>query len=147
MEYNFSAEPSPKFPGSSSRSTLDKDQRTLPNFNGKDSNPVLSRSNPNEINEEGFLFNTNDPIYGNVQARQRMTRQDSSLDDDDDEGDLIEHDLLSLVQEEEQKEIPPALPVKRRAFTSAAVLTPHENNNHLDINLEPTSKLVHPGGR
>lgn len=93
------------------------------------------------------MFNTSDPIYGNVQTRQRITRQDSSLDDDDDEGDLIEHDLLSLVQEEEQKEIPPALPRKTRALTSAAVLTPHEKINHLDINLESTPKLVHAGGR
>lgn len=90
---------------------------------------------------------TNDPIYGNVQARQRLTKQDSSIDDDN-EGDLIEDELLKVVEEEEQKEIPPALPRKeRRAVTSAAILTPHENPTHLDVHLESTPKLVHLGRR
>lgn len=66
----------------------------------------------------------------------------------DDEGDRIEHDLLNLVQEEEQKDIPPALPKKIRAATSAAILmtTTHDSSsNHLDVHIEPTAKLVHPG--
>lgn len=125
------SDPSPKRLASSSRSSLDKNQPTLPIL------PVSS-------NEEQLPSTPHDPIYGNVQTRQLILKQDSSIDD---EGDLIEHDLLNLVHEEEEKDLPPALPIKRRALTSAAILTttPDSSSNHLDVHIDPNAKLVHPG--
>ncbi|CAF4355378.1 unnamed protein product, partial [Rotaria magnacalcarata] len=60
------------------------------------------------------------------------------------EGDLIEHDLLDLVEQEKQKEeqrnTPPALPIKTRTGS----LTATKDNNNLDFDIEPTTKLTHP---
>ncbi|CAF0821938.1 unnamed protein product [Adineta ricciae] len=100
---------------------------------------------------KSMLVNTADPetmstvsetIYGNVHISQRLKTNESSIED---EGDLIEHDLLDIVKEEEQKEqmkdTPPALPVKKRTATTAS----NGQENNLDVDIESTPKLVHPG--
>ena len=70
----------------------------------------------------------------------RVKKKEVSIDD---EGDLIEHDLLDLVEQEQQKEeqrnTPPALPVKQRAAVANA------SDHSLDLSIESTSKLAHPG--
>ncbi|CAF0976859.1 unnamed protein product [Rotaria sordida] len=87
-----------------------------------------------------------DPIYGNVQISQQTIKKELSLEN---EGDLIEHDLLDLVEQEKQKEqqqqqqqrnTPPALPIKKRATISIT-----NKDNNLDVDIEPSMKLVHPG--
>jgi hypothetical protein len=61
----------------------------------------------------------------------------------DDEGDLIEHEILNLVEQEQLKEqqrnTPPALPVKKK--TTAPIV----QDNNLDIELESATRLAHPG--
>ena len=86
-----------------------------------------------------------DAIYSNVQVTSRTKKKELSLED---EGDLIEHDLLDLVEQEQQKEqqqrnTPPALPVKKRTITKLAACAGLDTS--LDINLETTTKLAHPG--
>ena len=72
-------------------------------------------------------------IYSNVSTVQQ---NESPIIN---EGDEIEHDLLSLVEEEEQKDkAPPPLPEKKRA----SVIT---NVTPVDLNIEPTTKLTHFG--
>lgn len=70
----------------------------------------------------------------------RVKKKEVSIDD---EGDLIEHDLLDLVEQEQQKEeqrnTPPALPVKQRAAAANA------SDHSLDLSIESTIKLAHPG--
>ena len=54
----------------------------------------------------------------------------------EDEGDLIEHELLDLV-EQEQRTIPPVIPTKKR-------MAPTVQEHNLDVDVEPTTKLIHP---
>jgi hypothetical protein len=81
-----------------------------------------------------------DTIYSNVPVQMRVKKKEVSIDD---EGDLIEHDLLDLVEQEQQKEelrnTPPALPVKQRTAVPTA------SDHSLDLSIESTSKLVHSG--
>jgi hypothetical protein len=96
--------------------------------------------NPDE--QESISTDT-DPIYGNVHVSQRIKKKEISIDD---EADLIEHDLLDLVEQEQKKEqqnTPPELPIKKRAGTTTAITTIQENT--LDVEIEPTMKLAHPG--
>jgi len=101
----------------------------------------LNKSFVINTNEQDSPSDVNDPIYGNIQSLQRIKKQENIIEN---EGDLIEHDLLSLVEEEQQRDIPPALPTKRRAATINTLTTTQDTNN-LDVNIEPTVKLVHPG--
>ncbi|CAF0852401.1 unnamed protein product [Adineta ricciae] len=82
---------------------------------------------------------TADAIYNNVPVATRLTKNDTPTED---EGDLIEHDLLDLVEQEQQKDLqkntPPAIPAKKR-------LAPVAQDNSLDIDVESSIKLVHPG--
>ena len=82
---------------------------------------------------------TADAIYNNVPATTRLTKNDTATED---EGDLIKHDLLDLVEQEQQKDLqkntPPAIPAKKR-------LAPVAQDNSLDIDVESSIKLVHPG--
>ena len=82
---------------------------------------------------------TADAIYNNVPAATRLTKNDTATED---EGDLIKHDLLDLVEQEQQKDLqkntPPAIPAKKR-------LAPVAQDNSLDIDVESSIKLVHPG--
>jgi hypothetical protein len=99
---------------------------------------------------KSLLVNTHeqesDPIYGNVHVSQRTIAKELPIED---EGDLIEHDLLNLVEQEQQKEeqqqrnTPPALPIKQRTVMTTAFTTVQDNN--FDVDIEPTLKLVHPG--
>ncbi len=77
-----------------------------------------------------------DPIYNNV---IRTNKKEMHTED---EGDLIEHEILDIVEQEELKEqhrnTPPTLPEKKRT-------APMVNENNIDIELDPTNKLVHPG--
>lgn len=82
---------------------------------------------------------TADAIYNNVPVLNRLPKKDPSIED---EGDLIEHDLLDLVEQEQQKDLqrntPPAIPAKKR-------LAPIAQDNSLDIDVESSVKLIHPG--
>jgi len=68
-----------------------------------------------------------------------MKKQEIPMED---EGDLIEHEILNLVEQEQLKEqqrnTPPALPVKKRT-------APTGQDNNFDVEIEPTTKLAHPG--
>ncbi len=148
--WKSSSDPSPKPLRSTGRTTLDKDQRVTPTPQSK--GPILAspKSLATDLhkpifsgaNDEESSSNVNDPIYGNVQGGQRTKKKETYSED---EGDSIEHDLLKLVQEEQQRDLPPELPMKRRAATTSEVTTIHEHNNNLDVNIGPTMKLVHPG--
>jgi len=142
---NFLLDPSTRFVQPTSRTTIDKDSRGQ----NKGLTPPSPKSLTTDLNKS-FVINTNeqdspsdvnDPIYGNIQSLQRIKKQENIIEN---EGDLIEHDLLSLVEEEQQRDIPPALPTKRRAATINTLTTTQDTNN-LDVNIEPTVKLVHPG--
>ncbi len=77
-----------------------------------------------------------DPIYNNV---NRTNKKEVHTED---EGDLIEHEILDIVEQEELKEqhrnTPPSLPGKKRT-------TPIAQEGNIDIEIDPTNKLVHPG--
>lgn len=78
-----------------------------------------------------------DGIYNNV----NRTKKDEISQDD--EGESIEHEILDIVQQEQLKDQqrntpPPPLPIKKRS-------APIVQDNNLDIELEPTTKLIHPG--
>lgn len=87
---------------------------------------VLSNSNE----QEPTLINSDS---------NRINKKEAHIED---EGDQIEHEILDIVEQEELKEqhrnTPPALPEKKR-------LTQIIPDNNLDIELDPTNKLVHPG--
>ena len=132
----------PKDSRSTVRTTQDKDHPLLSSTQNKGVPPSTTnwrRSllvNPNEQESNS----NSDPIYGNVHVSQRIKKKELSIDD---EADLIEHDLLNLVEQEQKKEeqnTPPALPIKKRAAITATV-----QDNPLDVEIEPTMKLVHPG--
>jgi len=140
----FLLDPSPK----NLRSTIDKDSRLLSSTQNKGPTPPSPKPLTTDLRKTPFN-NTNerdstDPIYGNVQVSQRNKKKEIRIED---EGDLIEHEILNLVEEEQQRDIPPALPVKKRAQTITTITTTKEDNhnNNLDVNIEPTTKLIHPG--
>ncbi|CAF1492183.1 unnamed protein product, partial [Adineta steineri] len=96
---------------------------------------VLVNTNESESNSINA-----DPIYNNVPNANRLRKKEMSIED---EGDLIEHDLLDLVEQEQQKELqrnntPPPVPAKKR-------IAPTAPDNNLDIDIEPTTKLIHIG--
>jgi hypothetical protein len=144
---NFISDSSPKVSRSTIRTTHDKDHplssstqnKGVPPSPPKPSTTNWRRSllvNPNEQESNSTI----DPIYGNVHVSQRIKKKELSIDD---EAGLIEHDLLNLVEQEQKKEeqnTPPALPIKKRAATTTTV-----PDNPLDVEIEPTMKLVHPG--
>ena len=141
--FEFLSDPSPKPVRSTSRATTDKDPRLLPiPSSPKPFTTDMSKSLLTNTDERESPSNTPDPIYGNIQVLQRPKKNDISIED---EGDLIEHDLLNLVEAEQQRDSPPVLPIKKRAATIAAMLTAQDSKNNLDVNIEPTVKLVHPG--
>ncbi|CAF3341597.1 unnamed protein product [Rotaria sp. Silwood1] len=133
------------------RTTNDKDNRLLPTTIQNKGPISISPKPGTSAWRKSLLVNTHeqestsiltDPIYGNVQISQQTAKKELSLED---EGDLIEHDLLDLVEQEKQKEqqqlnTPPALPIKKRATISTTI-----KENNLDIDIEPTMKLAHPG--
>jgi hypothetical protein len=95
----------------------------------------------NSNEQESVPITTTDPIYSNVSTSGRNKKNEIAVED---EGDLIEHDLLDLVEQEQQKEqqqqqrnIPPAIPAKKR-------MAPVVQENNLDVDVEPTTKLAHP---
>ena len=132
---------SPKPLRTPNRAAADKDQRPTPTTQLKSSNPTHSGANDGDSSSSA-----SDPIYGNVQLGHRMKKKEIPIED---EGDLIEHDLLSLVQEEQERDLPPALPIKKRSATINAIVATQENNTNqnLGVNIEPTTKLVHLGKR
>ena len=77
-----------------------------------------------------------DPVYNNV---NRTNKKEVHTED---EGDLIEHEILDIVEQEELKEqhrnTPPSLPEKKRT-------TPIAQETNMDIEIDSTNKLVHPG--
>ncbi|CAF0872120.1 unnamed protein product [Adineta steineri] len=146
-------DPSPKSTRSLARNINEKDNRlTTSTQNNKGPTPASPKPLASDW-RKSLLVNTTDqepmssiidPIYGNVHVSQQIKTKELSIED---EGDLIEHDLLDLVEQEQQKEqqkdIPPALPAKKRTVTSTSI-TPVQDNN-FDVAIEPTVKLVHPG--
>ena len=90
-------------------------------------------------NEQESVPISTDPIYNNVPLANRTKKKETAFED---EGDLIEHDLLNIVEQEQQKDqqknTPPAIPAKKR-------IAPLVQENNLDMEIEPTTKLVHPG--
>ena len=139
-------DPSPKAARSITRLTQELESRVLA-ANSK-SNVIPSSPKPSvNLARQSQLINqteiesnpiSSDTIYSNVSVALRAKKKDLSVDD---EADLIEHDLLDLVEQEQQKDeqktIPPALPAKIRAPTS--------DSTGLDFHIEPTTKLKHPG--
>jgi len=139
-------DPSPKAARSITRLTQELESRVLA-ANSK-SNVIPSSPKPSvNLARQSQLINqteiesnpiSSDTIYSNVSVALRAKKKDLSIDD---EADLIEHDLLDLVEQEQQKDeqktIPPALPAKIRAPTS--------DSTGLDFHIEPTTKLKHPG--
>jgi hypothetical protein len=92
----------------------------------------------NTTEQESVPINS-DPIYNNVANANRTNKKEKPLED---EGDQIEHEILNIVEQEELKEqhrnTPPTLPEKKRT-------TPMVQENNIDIELDATNKLVHPG--
>ncbi|UJR27563.1 hypothetical protein I4U23_008845 [Adineta vaga] len=145
-------DPSPKSSRGALRTVNDSDHRIqTPVPTNKGPIPVSPKPSTIPAWRKSMLVNTTDPetvstisesIYGNVHVSQRLKTKQSSVED---EGDLIEHDLLDLVKQEEQKEqlkdAPPELPVKKRTATT----TSNGQESSLDVDIEPTVKLVHPG--
>ncbi|CAF5093499.1 unnamed protein product, partial [Rotaria sp. Silwood1] len=133
--------PSPKTPRSSS-----KDNRLLTSSSNKPPAPPSPKSSSTAERHRSLLLNTDEqesispdpsPVYKNFPILNRTRKQEIPLED---EADRIEHDLLDLVEEErrkdQQRNTPPMVPPKKR-------LTLPAQDNHLDIELEPTTKLVH----
>lgn len=147
----FFIDPSPKSIRAAVRVSNESDHRILAPAQNN-TGPVPTSPKPTiPAWRKSMLINTADPetvstvsetIYGNVHISQRLKTKEPSVED---EGDLIEHDLLDIVKEEEQKEqmkdTPPALPAKKRTATTSS----NGQENNLDIAIEPTPKLVHPG--
>jgi hypothetical protein len=130
----------------STKSTA-KDDRTLTAALSKGSTPPIPTSpkpSSGGVNwRRSVALNTSEqePTSTNNNAfiAARIKKKEISMDD---EGDLIEHDLLNLVEQEQQKDLqrntPPAIPAKKR-------IAPTVQENNLDV--EPTTKLIHPGNR
>jgi hypothetical protein len=98
-------------------------------------------------NEDESISTPVDTVYNNFRRIGGSKKDQTTLDDDDDdEGDLIEHDLLNLVEQEQKKDqqrtrtttTTPALPAKHRVI-------PAVPDNSLEIDIEPITKLIHPG--
>ncbi|CAF3836161.1 unnamed protein product [Rotaria sordida] len=139
----YLADPPPKTPRSTSR-----DNRLLPSTSNKVPPPTSPkqssasnrhRSVLNSTNESEPISTNTNPIYNNFSNLNRTSKQDISLED---EANRIEHDLLDIVEQERQKDqqknIPPNIPAKKRLTSSA-------QDDPLDIDLEPTTRLVHLG--
>lgn len=147
-KYNIILDPSPK----PLRSNPDKDSSLLSTTQTKGSKPAspkpltpeLRKSLINNANERDSLSIITDPIYSNVQLSPAGNKQDDISNDN--EGDLIEHDILSLVAEEQKRDSPPSLPVKKRTVIPIPTIPDNNHNtSNLDIHIEPTPKLVHAG--
>jgi hypothetical protein len=140
----FLLDPSPNPIRSTSRVAVDKDSRLLPTSSSpKTLTTDLPKSILNNTNERESSSNVTDPIYSNIQVVQRPKKKVIPIED---EGDLIENDLLNLVEEEQQRDTPPALPMKNRSATIAGMTATHDSNtNALDVIIESSTKLVHPG--
>ncbi|CAF4474203.1 unnamed protein product, partial [Rotaria magnacalcarata] len=141
---------SPQQIHSAARTSNDKEHRlstTIQNkgpapISPKPTTPAWRKSLLVISNEQESNSIIPDPIYGNVQTSPNTINRELSFEN---EGDLIEHDLLDLVEQEKQKEeqqrnTPPALPIKTRTGS----LTATKDNNNLDFDIEPTTKLTHP---
>ena len=100
-------------------------------------------------NEHEPLSTLADAVHNNIPGSQNRLRKKELVIED--EGDLIEHDLLDLVEQEQLKErqqqqqqhhhhraSPPPVPMKKR-------VTSMMQESALDIPVEPMTKLVHPG--
>lgn len=137
----------PQMTHSTTSAINEKDNRLLTSIQNKGPAPISPKpttgawrkSFPSNTNEQESNTTSKDPIYGNVQILQANIKKDLSMED---EGDLIERDLLVLVeqekQKEEQKNTPPALPVKKR---TTVINVPKDTN--LDLDIESTTKLTH----
>ena len=87
-------------------------------------------SNRNE--QESPSINTN-PVYDNFPILNQTNKQKISAED---EGDLIEHELLHLVEQEQEKDQrSSSLPIKQGTISDTS----------LDVEIESTGKLVHLG--
>lgn len=134
-------DPSPKTARSISRFTQELESRVLAtNSKSLANSSSLSQTRQfllNNPTENETIPNSSDTIYSNVAVSLRPKKKDFSIDD---EADLIEHDLLDLVEQEQQKDEqihhPPALPAKLRP--------PISDSTWFDIPIEPTMKLNHP---
>ncbi|CAF3056472.1 unnamed protein product [Rotaria socialis] len=141
---------SPQQIHSTARTSNDKEHRLSTTIQTKGPVPISPKPTTSAwrtsllviSNEQESNSNISDPIYGNVQTSPNTINRELSFEN---EGDLIEHDLLDLVEQEKQKEeqrnAPPALPIKTRTGS----LTTTKDNNNLDFDIEPTTKLTHPG--
>ncbi|CAF2649231.1 unnamed protein product [Rotaria sp. Silwood2] len=137
---------SPKTPRSAS-----KDNRLLTPSSNKNPTPpapISPKPSSNANRHRSVLFNADEleptptdasPIYKNFPVLNRTRKQEIPLED---EADRIEHDLLDLVEQEQikdqQRNTPPDIPMKKR-------MTLPSQDDHFDIDLEPTTKLVHLG--
>jgi hypothetical protein len=147
-------DPSPKTARSIARTINEKDNRLINSMSNKlhsTSSPKLSipawrQSMLLNTTDEETIPTRNDTIYSNVQISRRIQKKDSPIDD---EGDLIEHDLLDLVEQEQQKQDeeqqqerynPPILPAKMRTST-----TINQSDQILNIEVESLTRLVHMG--
>ncbi len=101
--------------------------------------PASRRSVLVNTTEQDTIPINPDPIYNNVPNLNRVNKTEIPVED---EGDLIENEILGIVEQEQLKEqqrnTPPALPAKKRT-------APIVQENNLDIEIEPVAKLVHPG--
>jgi hypothetical protein len=135
-------------PSSKPPKSTTKDDRLLPPTQNKVATPPAPTSPkppppPGVGWRRSLLVNTNEPesvpANINVPIATRMKNKEPSIDD---EGDRIEHDLLDIVEQEQQKELqkntPPAVPMKKR-------VAPAAQDNSLDVDIESRTKLVHPG--
>ncbi|CAF0878863.1 unnamed protein product, partial [Didymodactylos carnosus] len=140
---------------------LGSDQRSNSNSNVSSSSPKMNAwrkaiaGNNGEKTEQSLP--ATDPIYGNViNYGTKQNQQSGSTIDDD--GGIIEHDLLALVAKEQEKDVtlkspekrkkqyesPPALPKKEGISAKRApVPTPITSTTNLDVEIESTQKLAH----
>ena len=137
----FLDESSSKLIRSTARTMNDRDHSILQNKGSIPTSPKSSattwrKSFFNNTIEQDSNSSLTDPIYGNVNVTKEILKKELSSED---EGNLIEHDLLDLVEKEQQKDIPPALPMKKRTATIIG------KDDNLDVNIEPMMKLAHLG--
>ena len=98
-------------------------------------------------NEQDAFTTPTDPENSNMHVIPSTKKNGTPVDD---EGALIAHDLLDLVKQEEEKDqhyqhqqqhhraAPPAIPLRKRATSGA-------QDGNLDIEVETTTRLAHPG--
>lgn len=99
-------------------------------------------------NEQDAFTTPTDPENSNVHVAPSTKKNGTSVED---EGALIAYDLLDLVKQEEEKDqqyqhqhhnraAPPAIPLRKRGASGA-------QDGNLDIEVETTTRLAHPGIR